>query len=68
MPTDITSAATRWVLPDPVLWHDGMLLLPQHFQQQALRQEGLIDYRMRRMHPFSYGIVQLAIDQSALLG
>lgn len=68
MATDQSSAATRWLLPDPVLWHDGMLLLPQHFQQQSLRQEGLVDYRMRRAHPFSYGIVQLAVDQSALLG
>ncbi|MDU5679065.1 MAG: hypothetical protein E6023_27340, partial [Pseudomonas aeruginosa] len=29
------------VLPDAVCWHEGMQLLPQHFQLQGLRAEAL---------------------------
>ncbi len=32
-------------VPADVLWHEGMLLSPQHFQQSALRFERLLHYR-----------------------
>ena len=55
-------------VPADVLWHEGMLLSPQHFQQSALRFERLLQYRLWRSAPFSYGVHSIAFDQSALTG
>ncbi len=54
-------------IPDAILWHEGMLLAPQHFQQLSLRQEALVEYSTTRFVPFAWGVHRFSIDQSLLL-
>ncbi|HYW09814.1 MAG TPA: type VI secretion system baseplate subunit TssK, partial [Longimicrobium sp.] len=53
-------------LPDAVLWHEGMLLAPQHFQQAALRGEELLHYRVSAAQPYSWGVRHLAVEPRLL--
>lgn len=53
-------------LPDAVLWHEGMLLAPQHFQQAALRGEELLHYRLRAAAPFAWGVRHLRAEPRLL--
>lgn len=59
------STAVR-VLPDAVLWHEGMLLAPQHFQQSDLRGEELLHYRLLAAAPFAWGVRRLRVDRGLL--
>lgn len=54
-------------IPPQVLWHEGMLLLPQHFQQESLHQQLLLNYRLQTATPYAYGVRRLAIDHTALV-
>lgn len=54
-------------IPEAVQWHEGMLLAPQHFQQQDLRHELFATYHTMLASPFHWGVVRLNIDQSALV-
>ncbi|MGH9445302.1 MAG: type VI secretion system baseplate subunit TssK, partial [Terriglobia bacterium] len=54
-------------IPDAILWHEGMLLAPQHFQQLSLRQEALVQYSTMRFVPFAWGVHRLSVDQNLLL-
>lgn len=49
-----------------IRWHEGMLLAPQHFQQQSRRLEALIHQHVAVSSPFAWGVVALDIDESAL--
>lgn len=60
------STAVRVLPPDAVLWHEGMLLAPQHFQQSALRGEELLHYRMSAALPFAWGVRRLQVDRRLL--
>lgn len=53
-------------VPNLVMWHDGMALCPQHFQQGFARSEGLFQYYQSNFSPFPYGIVKLELDESLL--
>ena len=53
--------------PDPVQWHEGMLLAPQHFQLEARRVEAMVNAQMRAATPYLWGVRRLEIDRSALL-
>lgn len=53
-------------IPEAVLWEDGMLLSPQHFQQGAQRQEELLHYHIGLELPYHWGIVRLVWDESQL--
>ena len=53
-------------IPDAVLWHEGMLLSPQHFQQADLRAHALRSYLMQATAPFGWGVRRLRIDTAAL--
>jgi len=53
-------------VPPPVQWHEGMLLAPQHFQQQSLRHELLVHYHAAATSPFHWGVRHLEIDAVAL--
>jgi type VI secretion system protein ImpJ len=55
-------------VPDAIQWHEGMLLTPQHFQQQAARLEGLLQYSSTLMAPFCWGVRKLTIDPDLLPG
>ena len=54
-------------VPHEVHWHEGMLLVPQHFQQSALRTERLVNYRIRTANPYAFGVVNIDVDRALLL-
>lgn len=49
-----------------VSWHDGMFLLPQHFQQSERHWEGYLNDRMTAQSPLSWGVQELVIDETEL--
>lgn len=51
---------------NPIQWHEGMLLMPQHFQQMDIRMENMISYSMSHAFPFFWGIIKLTIDEALL--
>ncbi|WPB73954.1 type VI secretion system baseplate subunit TssK [Archangium violaceum] len=53
-------------LPAAVQWHEGMLLAPQHFQQQDRRYEALLQLHLGMAMPFHWGVVQFQYDRSLL--
>lgn len=53
-------------IPEAVLWHEGMLLSPQHFQQADLRSHALRSYLIGAIAPFGWGVRRLRIDSAAL--
>src|SRR5687767_1467261 len=53
-------------VPDRVVWHEGMLLAPQHFQQADARLDALVAWHTLASQPLGWGVRQLTID-SALL-
>lgn len=53
-------------IPDAICWHEGMHLLPQHFQLQALRAETLATRLAAATHPWFWGVEHLELDESAL--
>lgn len=54
-------------LPAAVQWHEGMLLAPQHFQQQDRRYEALLQLHLGLAIPFHWGVSHLLYDRSLLL-
>ncbi|TVR99124.1 MAG: hypothetical protein EA406_04610 [Rhodospirillales bacterium] len=54
-------------IPDAVLWHEGMLLAPQHFQQADRRSESLIAYHLHAAAPYHRGVRRLEIDKGLLV-
>lgn len=60
------STAVRVLPPDAVLWHEGMMLAPQHFQQSDLRGEELLHYRVHAAAPFAWGVRRLQVDRRLL--
>ncbi len=63
----VNSLPEARTLPEPVQWHEGMLLSPQHFQQAALRQELLVGYHAKLASPFHWGVRHLRIDPLLLV-
>jgi type VI secretion system protein ImpJ len=59
--------ASAHELPEAIQWHEGMLLVPQHFQQLSLRQEELLHYHLGRLAPFHWGITHLKTDPALLV-
>lgn len=51
---------------NPIQWHEGMLLMPQHFQQMDMRMENILSYYMSHALPFFWGVVKLKIDEALL--
>ena len=51
---------------EAVHWHDGMLLAPQHFQQNNLYLEQTLFNQVSQLNPFYFGVTALSIDQTAL--
>ena len=54
------------LLPDAVCWHEGMQLLPQHFQLQGLRAEVLAAHLANACNPWFWGVSRVEFDPSAL--
>ncbi|MCW8128137.1 type VI secretion system baseplate subunit TssK [Microbulbifer halophilus] len=49
-----------------VIWGEGMFLRPQHFQQQDRYLEQLVEARTASLGPYTWGIVEVAIDSEPL--
>ncbi|WKD50017.1 type VI secretion system baseplate subunit TssK [Microbulbifer spongiae] len=49
-----------------VIWSEGMFLRPQHFQQQDRYLEQLVEARTASLGPYTWGVVELAIDSEPL--
>jgi type VI secretion system protein ImpJ len=53
-------------LPDRIQWHEGMLLTPQHFQQEGARIDALLAWQSMATHPYGWGIRNLVLDEALL--
>jgi type VI secretion system protein ImpJ len=49
-----------------VLWGEGLLLRPQHFQRQDQYHEHRLHKSIRAVHPYAWGVEQLQLDREAL--
>ena len=49
-----------------VVWAEGMLLTPQHFQQWDQYYDQLLIERLRLLSPFGWGVTHLEIDHDGL--
>ena len=54
-------------LSEHIQWHEGMLLAPQHFQQESARVDALVGWQTLAGHPAAWGVRRLEVDE-ALLG
>ena len=45
-----------------VLWQEGMLVAPQHFQQWDHYQEATLELRVRHLIPYSWGVISMQIN------
>ncbi len=50
-----------------VVWQEGMLLSPQHFQQMERAHHLRLTQRLRFSEPFGFGLRTLTLDDQALL-
>lgn len=49
-----------------VIWSEGLLIGPHHFQQSDRYHEHTLDLRVRPLLPFGWGALDLSIDLNAL--
>lgn len=52
--------------PQPIVWKDGVLIAPQHFQQQDRYHGVNLHARMSAVSPHAWGVAALALDEGAL--
>ncbi|MET0254499.1 MAG: type VI secretion system baseplate subunit TssK [Luteibacter sp.] len=55
-------------VPDAVSWSEGMLLSPQHFQQNDIYWHALLQQRLSALQPNGWGVLDLVLDRTALAG
>ena len=53
-------------LPEHIQWHEGMLLVPQHFQQFDIRVQQVLQYHLQSLNPLYWGVESLTFDQALL--
>jgi type VI secretion system protein ImpJ len=58
------SQVTR--IPDPLQWWEGMLLAPQHMQQQDIYQHEVLQHRIAQVEPYYWGVSSLSFDRAQL--
>lgn len=51
---------------DGILWHDGLLLAPVHFEQLTQRQEELVAYHVRSGFQYAWGVRRLELQAGRL--
>ncbi|WP_296942490.1 type VI secretion system baseplate subunit TssK [uncultured Massilia sp.] len=49
-----------------VLWGEGLLLRPQHFQRQDEYHERRLHRSIHALHPYAWGVERLQVDRDAL--
>lgn len=52
-------------IPEQIMWHDGMLLSPQHFQQAFKRSENIFKYQFFQNAPFPFGIQKFKFEENS---
>lgn len=52
--------------PQPIVWKDGVLIAPQHFQQQDRYHGVNLHARFTAFSPHSWGVAALTLDDAAL--
>ena len=53
-------------LQDSILWHDGMMLTAEHFEQLTGRLEKIIWYHTQLIKPYYWGVTNIEIDETLL--
>lgn len=53
-------------LMDRIQWHEGMLLSPQHFQQESARVDALVGWQALAAQPLAWGVRRLQVDDALL--
>ena len=53
-------------LTEPLSWNEGMLLSPQHFQQNDIYWHEQLAHRTRCLRPYAWGLWDLEIDKQEL--
>jgi type VI secretion system protein ImpJ len=53
-------------LPDAVQWSEGMLLSPQHFQQNDIHAQAMMQQRLLSLTPHAWGVRRLQLDTTRL--
>ncbi|GLX80375.1 hypothetical protein tinsulaeT_37150 [Thalassotalea insulae] len=54
-------------LPLSVCWHEGMLLSPQHFQQDHIFWESQLQSFAQNAGPYRWGVISMKLDEGRLL-
>jgi type VI secretion system protein ImpJ len=54
-------------LPLSVCWHEGMLLSPQHFQQNHIFWESQLQTLVQYTAPYRWGVLNMRLDEGRLL-
>lgn len=54
-------------IPEPVQWYEGMLLTPQHFQQNDIYWHHQLRHALGQTQPYCWGVIHFEYDQDALL-
>lgn len=49
-----------------IQWHEGMLLTPQHFQQEGARVDAQLAWQSLAAQPYGWGVRSLEIDEALL--
>src|SRR5438046_217149 len=49
-----------------VVWSEGLLMAPQHLQEQDSFHEALLCDRLDAIDPFNWGVVRIELDRKAL--
>lgn len=59
-------SGTGLYAPERIVWTEGMLVSPQHLQQQARFHERLLGARLQAVSPYSWGVLKVELDLNAL--
>lgn len=55
------------LLPEAISWSEGMLLSPQHFQQNDIYWSAMLHHQMSVLQPYGWGVLDLAISSTELI-
>ncbi|WP_266171054.1 type VI secretion system baseplate subunit TssK [Dyella subtropica] len=55
------------LLPEAISWSEGMLLSPQHFQQNDIYWGRLLHHQLSVLQPWCWGVLEMALDNTELV-
>jgi type VI secretion system protein ImpJ len=62
----VDSTGGNATMNSKVLWGEGLLLRPQHFQRQDQYHEHRLHQSIDAVHPYAWGVERLEIDREAI--